>query len=135
MITREDLVAEARSWLGTPFVDCADVKGVGVDCAMILVRVCCDLGLAPPIDPRPYKPQQHLYQGYLDWLARYAKQVDEPQPGDIEMFKIGEHAFHSAFIIVPGATILHAYKPSGRVILDEPRRYRRWHHSYWSAFV
>ena len=32
----------------------ADVKGHGVDCAMLLVRVYCDLGLVERFDPRPY---------------------------------------------------------------------------------
>ena len=41
---REKIVAEARSWIGTPYHNCADIKGVGVDCGMLLVRVFVDLG-------------------------------------------------------------------------------------------
>jgi len=51
---REKIVAEARSWIGTPYHNCADIKGVGVDCGMLLVRVFVDLGLVEPFDPRPY---------------------------------------------------------------------------------
>ena len=42
---RAAVVAAARSWIGTPYHHAADVKGVGVDCAMLLVRVYSDLGL------------------------------------------------------------------------------------------
>jgi NlpC/P60 family putative phage cell wall peptidase len=40
---RERIVAEARTWVGTPFVHQAAVKGVGVDCVMLLheVGVAC----------------------------------------------------------------------------------------------
>jgi len=45
---------EARAWIGTPYHHAADKKGVGVDCAMLPVRVYCDLGIVPMFDPRPY---------------------------------------------------------------------------------
>ena len=49
---REKIVAEARSWIGTPYHNCADIKGVGVDCGMLLVRVYVDTGVVPPFDHR-----------------------------------------------------------------------------------
>ena len=42
---RAAVVAEARSWIGTPYHHAADVKGHGVDCAMLLIRVYCDCRL------------------------------------------------------------------------------------------
>ena len=53
---RAAVVAAARAWIGTPYHHMADIKGVGVDCAMLLVRVYCDLGLVEHFDPRPYTP-------------------------------------------------------------------------------
>ena len=50
--TRLEVVTAARAWIGAPYHHAADVKGAGVDCAMILVRVFCDLGLVEPFDPR-----------------------------------------------------------------------------------
>ena len=47
------VVAAARAWLGTPYHHAADIRGVGVDCAMILVRVFCDLGLVPSLRSAP----------------------------------------------------------------------------------
>ena len=41
--------------------NCADIKGVGVDClGMLLVRVFVDLNLCPPFDPRPYPVDWHF---------------------------------------------------------------------------
>lgn len=134
--TREQVVAEALSWLQTPFHHCADVKGAGVDCAMLLVRVYCDLGVVPMMDPRPYKPQWFLHSSetrYLGWLAKYSRKVDEAQPGDVAVFNFGKHAAHGA-IIIDDHTMLHAYVPVGRVTLEDRRALEHCRHSYWSPF-
>src|ERR1700691_1077881 len=62
---RRRFIAEAFSWVGTPFRDCADVKGPNgaVDCAMLLVRCAVDAGMIPAdFDPRPYQPQWLLHR-------------------------------------------------------------------------
>src|SRR6516165_2553357 len=71
---RAAFVAEALSWIGTPFVDCADVKGPdgAVDCAMLLTRCAVDSGLVAPFDPRPYPPRHMLHheeQHFLAWVT------------------------------------------------------------------
>ena len=38
-------------WIGTPYHHAADVKEIGVDCAMLLVRVFCNLGLSSRFTP------------------------------------------------------------------------------------
>ncbi len=35
--SRAIIVAEARKWVGTPYHSCADVRGAGVDCGMLIV--------------------------------------------------------------------------------------------------
>jgi cell wall-associated NlpC family hydrolase len=52
---RARVVKEAVGWLGTPYRHQADIKGAGVDCGMLLVRVFVDTGLVAPFDPRPYE--------------------------------------------------------------------------------
>lgn len=62
------IVSEARSWLGTPWHHMGDehavaIKGVCVDCAMLLVEVFKAAGLVPlGFDPRPYSMQWHLHR-------------------------------------------------------------------------
>lgn len=134
--TREDVVREALSWVGTPFADCCDKKGVGVDCGMLLVRVFCGLNLAPPFDPRPYSPEFHLHHSeplYMDWLRKYSHRVEVPQPGDVALYQFGKIPSHGA-IVVDANSIVHAYKPARRVCLDGNAQYARRLHSCWSAF-
>ena len=45
MITKEDVVREAKTWLGTPFHHQGRLKGVGVDCAGVIVCVAKELKL------------------------------------------------------------------------------------------
>ena len=68
---RAAVVAEARSWIGTPYHHAADVKRHGVDCAMLLVRVYADVGLISKFDPRPYTRDWFLHRSeerYLGFL-------------------------------------------------------------------
>lgn len=43
--TREAIVAEARTWLGTPFMHQQSAKGVGVDCVGVILGVGRELGM------------------------------------------------------------------------------------------
>lgn len=117
---RATIVAEARKWVGTPYHNCADIVGAGVDCGMLLVRVFVDLGLIAPFDPRPYPSDWHLHRSaerYLGFVHDRFKEVQRPNPGDIAVFRYGRCYSHGA--IVTGAapvTLVHAYQPYGIVI-------------------
>lgn len=43
-----DVVAEARAWLDTPYHHQARLRGVGVDCAGLVIGVARALGVVPP---------------------------------------------------------------------------------------
>jgi cell wall-associated NlpC family hydrolase len=120
---RAKIVAEARSWLATPYHHCADVKGVGVDCGMLIVRVFVDAGLCPPFDPRPYSPQWHLHRSeeiYLGFIGDHCAEVIEPQQGDVVVFKYGRCYSHGGIVTQSSPlTLVHAYQPRGRVS-EEP---------------
>jgi cell wall-associated NlpC family hydrolase len=135
--TRDDVVAAARTWLGTPFHDCADLKGAGVDCAMLLVRVYCDLGLVPMIDPRPYKPQWFQHQAqpiFIEWLERVgARRTETPERGDVVVMSFGKHEAHGA-IVVDDLAIIHAYMPAGAVVYDDRRGLGHRVKSAWTVF-
>lgn len=119
---RTAIVAEARSWVGTPYHHHGRVKGVGVDCAQILLAVYADaLGLAPSFDVGQYSTQWHLHRSeeiYLEWLSRAgARQVDEPQPGDIAMFQFGRTFSHSAIHTGDGL-VVHAYAGTIQQVIE-----------------
>jgi len=119
---RTAIVAAARAWNGTPYHHMADVKGVGCDCAMLLVRVYCDLGLVEPFDPRPYPRDWHLHRGeerYLDFLFARTIEVAAPAPGDVILFRYGRCFSHGGIVtIADPLTIVHAFHPA-RVVLEE----------------
>lgn len=142
MTTREEIVAEARTWLRTPYTHAANVKGSGVDCAMLLVEVYREPRgpVAADYDPRPYAQHWYLHhdeERYLAGIMKHARQVVEPQPGDIALYRVGRCVSHGAIVIGEGLAI-HAYAESRRVelaSLDEIGRLRGLHlNSYWSVF-
>jgi len=121
-VARAAVVAAARSWIGTPYHHAADVKGAGVDCAMLLVRVYCDLGLVEPFDPRPYTRDWMLHRDderYIGFLLARAREVQAPRVGDVILFRFGRCFSHGG--IISGAdplTIIHAFAPA-RIVLEE----------------
>jgi NlpC/P60 family putative phage cell wall peptidase len=120
--TRTAIVTEARSWIGTPYHHMADVKGVGCDCAMLLVRVYVDLKLVEPFDPRPYTRDWHLHRSeerYLSFLLARAREVAAPLPGDVVLFRYGRCFSHGGVVtLARPLTIVHAFFPA-HVVLEE----------------
>jgi cell wall-associated NlpC family hydrolase len=126
---RAAFIAEALSWVGTPFQDCADVKGPNgaVDCAMLLVRAAVDTGRLPPFDPRPYSPRWHLHRSeekFVDWIAGRlgAREVATPRVGDVALWRFGRTFSHGA-VLINSAEVVHAYYAAGMTLvsrLDEP---------------
>jgi cell wall-associated NlpC family hydrolase len=120
---RAAVVAEARSWLRTPYHHEGDLKRVGVDCGMLVVRCFVDTGIVAPFDPRPYSRQWMLHRDeevYLGFVFDRSKAVASPQPGDVAVYKFGRCYSHGG--IITGSdplTIIHAFSRAGMVI-EEP---------------
>jgi cell wall-associated NlpC family hydrolase len=133
---RAAIVAEALTWLGTPYHHAANVKAAGVDCAMLLVEVFRAVGLvAPDFDPRPYPRAWYLHRDeerFMGFLLDQSRRTDSPQAGDVAMFRFGRTASHGA-IIIDELLMIHAYQPAGRVELVERRAFENRLHSYWTV--
>ena len=116
---RQAVVQEAMSWLRTPYHHAARVKGAGVDCLMLLAEVYTATGLIAPPEI-PYYPQDIMFhrgdETYLRGLLRYAHAVDQPQPGDVAIWKFGRMFSHAA-IVTCWPEIIHAYRQEGQVTL------------------
>jgi len=123
---RAAVVAAARTWIGTPYHHAADIKGAGVDCAMILVRVYCDLGLIEPFDPRPYTRDWMLHRDderYLSFLLARTHEIMEPGSGDIIIFRFGRCFSHGGIVTATDPlTIVHAFAPARAVLEEEVGR-------------
>src|SRR5213078_3479197 len=115
---RQTVIAEALTWIGTPFHHAARVKGAGVDCLMLLAEVYERAGIAPHIEPPFYVPDWHLHRDaerYLDGLTRYAREIAGPLlPGDIALFRFGRTFSHGA-IVTAWPRVIHAYWSIGVV--------------------
>ena len=140
---RRRVVAEARTWVGTPYHHHARIKGVGVDCAQILAAVFHAADLAPELDLGHYPTQWHLHHGeelYLQQLqAAGAHRIDaelQPQPGDVGVWRFGRTYSHGGIVIEGGANplVVHAYIGRGVTVSrasEDPLAGRE--HCYWSV--
>lgn len=120
---RRLVIAEARKWIGTPYHSCADVRGAGVDCGMLIVRTFVDCGLIAPFDPRPYPEDWHLHRSeerYLGFVLERCVEVAVPKSGDIAVFRYGRCYSHGAIVTCAAPlSIIHAFQPAG-LVLEEP---------------
>ena len=121
---RAAVIAEARTWLGTPFAHRATVKGAGVDCAQLVRLVYIATGIMPlSVDPGIYASQWHLHRDeerYLAWADWLAVEVPRPQPGDVAIWKFGR-VFSHAGIIIDDEHVLHAFADNREVTIDAAR--------------
>jgi cell wall-associated NlpC family hydrolase len=121
MNKRQQLIDEAHTWLRTPYHHLGNVKGVGVDCAMLLCEVYKAVGLAPQdLDPRPYAPQWHLHkdeEAFLGWIKDFGTLVNIPLAGDVVLWKFGRAYSHGGIVIDDQGGIIHAYQEAGIVTL------------------
>lgn len=117
MITGEQIVKEAETWLNTPFHHRAMIKGVGVDCAHLLIGVFSALGAFQEFRPTDYPNDWHLHRSderFLGYMAAYATEVDEPKVGDVALFRFGRCVSHGS-IVIEWPMVIHAYIGQGVV--------------------
>lgn len=118
------IVAEARSWIGTPYRHQAGVKGAGADC-LGLVRGVWRVVIGPEPEGVPaYTPDWSEASGREDLLAAgmrwmCAKPVADMGPGDVVLFRMRGDAVakHLGIIaqIRPYPGFIHAYSGHGVV--------------------
>lgn len=109
---RARVVVAAKTWTGTPYHHRAMIKGVGVDCATLLLAVYTEAGIIQPVGLPDYSPQWHLHRDedkYIDFIRQFAYEVDRvPLPGDVVVWKFHRCFSHGA-IVVGWPRIIHAF--------------------------
>lgn len=98
---RAAVIAEAESWLRTPYHHFARVKGAGVDCLMLLAEVYERAGVIPHVDPPHYPPDWFKHRSeelYAAGLIEHGREVEYPQPGDAAIFRFGRCYSHGAIV-------------------------------------
>jgi NlpC/P60 family putative phage cell wall peptidase len=115
LLTRPQIIAEARSWIGTPYRHQASLKGVGCDCLGLVRGVWRALIGEEPQSPPPYSRDWAEAAGEetLASAARLHLVEIVPQdfaPGDVLLFRYRAQypAKHAAIVTAPDSMV-HAH--------------------------
>lgn len=120
---RESVVRIARSWLGTPYEHMQRVKGCGADCAMFPLAVYQEAGLLPDVKIDYYPMDWHLHRSderYLEFVQRFAHEVETPLPGDFVLYRFGRCFSHGA-IVIAWPLVIHSMMGKGVLLADGER--------------
>lgn len=148
MKNHNNIVAQARTWLGTPFHHQARLKGKGCDCLGLIVGVVDELGLEDrngmklaAYDEVTYSKEPdgaYLIQKLTGLLEEVP--ITEARAGDLALFKVRENPQHLAILsdYEGGLGMIHSFAPSRRVVehrLDDEWKSKiikvfRWQQSF-----
>jgi NlpC/P60 family putative phage cell wall peptidase len=113
--SRQDIIAEARSWIGTPYRHQASLKGVGCDCLGLVRGVWRALVGPEPERAPPYAADWAEATGsetLAEAAARHliAVPLDQFAPGDVVLLRWRANlpAKHAA-IVTSRDTMVHAH--------------------------
>lgn len=135
---RAAVIAEALTWVGTPFHHAQAVKGRGVDCVFSLIEWFSRAGVIERFDPRPYAATWFLHRDeelFLHGITRYADRLKEgvaPLPADVAIYRFGKCAAHGG-LIIDDDFIVHACATARKVERRERSAMLPRLHSYWRA--
>lgn len=114
-----DVVAQARTWLGTPFHHNQCQKGVGVDCVHLVIGVARELGLVAPDFDVPAYPRRPDGVTLLTLANMHMDRVapSEMALGDMAVVRIKQDPQHVGIIgdyRGGGFSFIHARDITGR---------------------
>ena len=133
------VVAISRTWIGTPYVHQASVRGAGCDCLGLLRGVWRELRGEEAELPEPYSPDwaeagrnETLYKA----LRRHMTEIERTAygPGDVVLFRMSPRspAKHCGIV---GEQMLDRARPSRHVLtLIHARQNRRVAEELFSPF-
>jgi NlpC/P60 family putative phage cell wall peptidase len=115
---RENIVACARTYLGTPFAHQGRIRGMALDCVGLVICVGNDLSLPVP------NYANYGMQAVDDTVLKRCKEhlqevpVEQMQPGDILCFRCEHLACHVGIAteLMGNPGIIHAYSPNKKVV-------------------
>jgi cell wall-associated NlpC family hydrolase len=123
IINRDCVLQEAKTWVGTPWVAQARVKGIGVDCINFLAA-CGDVAGIHVDIPLCYK-RRPVNNSLHNYLTANFSITQNPQPADLIAFSYRNLVAHVGLYLGDN-TFIHAYcasNPSLRCVrvdrLDE----------------
>lgn len=123
-VTPEMVVEVARTYIGTPWHHAGRLKGVGIDCAGLLVGVSEELGI-PIEDDVTYSRNTDNIRRMLPIIEKYCDRLsdkDEMQMGDILVFRGGQgqaKVSNHCSIYTGNGNHIHAYDTGNVSVVTE----------------
>jgi len=121
---RDQAVEQAMLWINTPYHHHACVRGVGVDCAMLVYDVAYQIGCITKEqyeNPPQYNAQWHIHNNkemLIEIIEGFGCTPSKTgKAGDIAVFKYGRSISHMG-ILVNQNQIVHARMDMGKVVLN-----------------
>lgn len=128
--TRKKIVAEARSWVGTPHKHYTMKKGLGVDCGLFIMGVYHNVGVIKAEMPKFY-PHDWAYHGpigevFLGIIEKYCLEIPKEQlkMGDTIVYRFGKCLSHGS-ILIEGDMVVHSEVNIGVTITN--RKNTNWY--------
>jgi cell wall-associated NlpC family hydrolase len=112
-VTREDVVRETRTWLGTPFMHQQRIKGVGCDCAGLVIGVARELELVEGgFDVTAYSRQPDG-RSLLEHCELHMQRITREQMGlgDVLVLRWDRNPQHMGLVgdyVHGGLSLIHA---------------------------
>lgn len=131
LLPRDEIVAAARAWVGTPYHHQASVRGIGADCLGLVRGVWRDVMGAEAECPPAYSRDWAEASGEETLLAAAARHlrpiaIAEARAGDVVVFRLrsGLVAKHTAVLTSP-STFVHAMEGAPAVEVSLGSWWRR----------
>lgn len=123
-MSAEAILAEAMTWVGTPYRHQGSLRGVGCDCLGLVRGVWRAVYGGEPEMPGPYTPDWAESGGgdpLLEAARRYCapREPGGERPGDLLVFRWrAHHAAKHLGILLADDAFLHAYE--GHAVMVSP---------------
>lgn len=121
MVTRDDVVEAARSYLGVRFKKYGRTKEGGFDCVGLLLAVGNDLGL--PVEDLKGYAFDPIPQVFMSHIGKQTTFQRKPTHGSIALLRQSVYPMHTGIIAKTpnGFTIINAHMGKRKVI-EQPAR-------------
>jgi cell wall-associated NlpC family hydrolase len=123
MIARAAVVSEARRWIDTPYQHQARLRGIGVDCAGLVIGVARELGIVDPgFDVHGYARQPDG-SSLVQWCEQSMQRIERQamQPGDVIVVAFDAAPGHLGIVgdyAHGGLSFIHALGITARRVIE-----------------
>lgn len=112
---RQTVKDEAISWLNTKYHPLGRLKGIGVDCAMLIAEVYERAGVIEHCDPGFYSANLAIHS-HDDVFERFIRecggvQTEAPDVGDVVMWRFGKSFSHGGILVTENRFVHAALAP------------------------